>query len=94
MGHSSGPKSHQSPLAQAELLIPILGTGEEPAQRSQAKREAGSQTRARQKRAQDSNRCSMAVPGQEGSGAFRHGELGQGSSRKIWCRLGKKEAQG
>lgn len=38
----SSPKYPSESPAQAELLIPVLGAGEEPAQRSQTKRETGS----------------------------------------------------
>lgn len=56
MGHSSSPKYPSSLQAQAELLIPIQGAGEEPAQRSQANRKPAFQTRTGQKQSQEQQR--------------------------------------
>lgn len=48
--------------------------------------EARFQNRTDRNRVPDSNRSSKAVPGQEESGGFRHGQLGKVSRRKkIWC---------
>ena len=96
MGCSSSPKYPSSPQAQAELLIPIQGAGEEPAQRSQANRKAAFQTGTRQKRSQEQQRvqpgCARDKKGlvhsdMENWGRFPGGE-------ENWCRLGKKEEQG
>lgn len=95
MGHSSSPKSASEPPAPTKLLIPVLRTGKEPTQRFQAEREARSQTRTDRNRAQDSNRCSKAIPEREESGGFRHRQLEKVSRRReIWDRLGEKEEQG
>lgn len=77
MGHSSSPKSPSEPPAQAELLIPVLRAGEEPAQRSQANGETESQTRTDSNRAQDGNSAARLCWKQEVSGGFRHREPGR-----------------